>query len=124
MDEELTLFIRGTIRSVWALETLLLVRRDAGRTWTSETLARELRGNAKLASDVLDALETAGLVTRRPDGFVYAPAAPALDELAARLEQTYRQRPVAVINAIVASREDPVRSFAEAFRIRGEPKKP
>jgi hypothetical protein len=124
MDEELTLFIRGTIRSVWALESLLLVRRDAERTWTSETLARELRGNVKLASDVLAGLETAGLVTRRGEGFVYSPAAPPLDELAARLEQTYRQRPVAVINAIVASRDDPVRTFADAFRIRGEPKKP
>jgi hypothetical protein len=124
MDEELALFIRGTIRSVWALETLLLVRRDPAQAWTSESLARELRGNVKLAADLLSALETAGLLARREDGFAYAPATSALDDLSLRLEQTYRQRPVAVINAIVASRDDPVRSFADAFRFRGDPKKP
>ena len=124
MDEALTLFIRGTIRSVWALETLLLTRKDPSRTWTSESLARELRGNAGLAQDVLATLESAGLLAASDAGYAYAPASPRLEALSAELEQTYRLRPVAVVNAIVASRNDPLASFADAFRLKGEPKKP
>ena len=43
-DDALTL-LRSSIRSVWALELLLLLRRHPDRDWSNGDLVRELRGS-------------------------------------------------------------------------------
>jgi DNA-binding IclR family transcriptional regulator len=123
VDEELLDFIKAAVGSVWALELLLFVRARPERGWTQSELARELRSNERLAADALQTFEAAGLLARGQDGFAYSPASPRLDELAGRLAQAYRERPVAVVNAIVSSRKDSLRSFADAFRLKGGPGK-
>lgn len=122
MDEDLVLFIRTAIRSVWALEILLLLRRDRARAWTADAIADELRSNPNLAGEVLECFEAVGLLARRPEGLIFSPASPLLDEITGRLEQTYRERPVAVVNAIVTSPNDRLQSFADAFKLKGGPK--
>jgi hypothetical protein len=118
MDEDLLLLINAAIPSVWALEALIVLQRDRGRTWTAEQLARELRSNGALATDVLRRLERAGLAVGGPDGFRFGPLSQALDLASNRLEEAWRKSPVAVVNAIVTSHNSPVQSFADAFRIR------
>jgi hypothetical protein len=44
-----------------------------------------------------------------------------LGRLCEALERAYRERPVAVINAI-ASPRDRMQSFADAFRLKDDPK--
>jgi hypothetical protein len=122
MDEDLRLFIRATIGSVWALEILLFLRARPGRPFTRDEVARELRSNSTLVSQVFAALETAGLLAAESEGHAYRPASAAMDQLCARLEASYRTSPVAVVNAIVSARRDSVQSFADAFRIKGERK--
>lgn len=119
LDEDLLTFIRGSIRSVWALELLLLLRRTRDRAWTPEDAARELRANPRLVSDQFDGLQTAGLIAC-DDGCRYAPAAPVLDGLCARLETAYRERSGQVIKAIMAGPNDKLQIFADAFRLRGD----
>lgn len=119
MDEDLILFIRAAIPSVWALEALLALRRDPDAVWTPEGLARELRSNAALMLDVLRRLEQAGLVAEADGGRRFSPASPAMDAISARLAQAYRQRPVAVVNAIASGHGEALRS--EAFRVRKAP---
>ncbi len=123
MDEEILDLIRAAVGSVWALELLQFVRAHPERGWSEGELARELRGNERLSTEALHTFEAAGLLARGPEGFAYGPASPRLDELAGRLIQTYRERPVAVINAIVSSRTDSLRSFSDAFRFKGGPGK-
>jgi hypothetical protein len=118
LDEELQSFIQGSIRSVWALEVLLLLRRTADRAWTAAELALELRANERLVADQLQGLQTAGLVAC-DEGCRYAPAAPALDALCGRLEVAYRERSGQVIKAIMAGPNDKLQIFADAFRLRG-----
>ncbi|HVB90295.1 MAG TPA: hypothetical protein VND97_08855 [Beijerinckiaceae bacterium] len=122
MTPELLDFIKGSIRSVWALELLLLMRNDRDKVWTHNTAAREQRSNPNLTAELLAGFEAAGLIVRKNEGYVYAPASPLLEDLCEQLERTYRERPVAVINAIVAPRTDAVRKFADAFRFRGDSK--
>jgi len=117
LDPDLLTFIQGSIRSVWSLEVLLLLRRDRDRTWSAEAVARELRANERLVSDQLPALQTAGLVSCDEDGCTYA-APPALDGLCERLEAAYRERPGQVIKAITAGPNDKIQIFADAFRFR------
>jgi hypothetical protein len=123
VDQDLIEFIRTAVGSVWALELLLFVRAYPDRPWTPAELARELRSNEQLAAGALAVFEAAGLAVRGPDGFVYAPASAELNALAGKLAQAYRERPVAVVNAIVSSRTSSLRSFADAFRFKGGPRK-
>jgi hypothetical protein len=123
VDNEILDFIKAAVGSVWALELLQFVRAHPERGWSVAELARELRSNERLATDALQTFETAGLLARGPEGFAYAPASPRLDDLAGRLIQAYRERPVAVVNAIVSSRTDSLQSFADAFRFKGGPGK-
>lgn len=121
MDEELLIFIRGSLRSVWALELLLLLRRDRQRSWGVGELVQEMRASTPVVNESLQALQKAGLTSGTADGrYSYAPASAALDEISGRLEIAYKQKPVSVVNAIVASPKGTLQTFADAFRIKGK----
>jgi hypothetical protein len=118
LSDALVAFVREHVRSVWALELLMLMKRQPERGWTAEELVRELRAAMGLVSDNLHRFERSGLVVRLDDGrYGFRPAAPVLQELCDELEAAYRQRPVAVVNLIAAPR-DPLQSLADAFRFR------
>jgi len=117
---ELAAFVREHMRSVWAVELLLLLRRDRERRWAAADLVRELRASLPLVNDNLQHFERSGLVMRdEEDVWRYAPAIPVLDDLAGQLEAAYRQRPVSIIN-IIAKPPDPVQGLADAFKFRGD----
>lgn len=118
-NQDLLDFIRDSIRSVWALEMLLALRRHGERAWTAEELVTELRASLPLVKDNLAVFEAAGLVLREGERFRYAPASPWLETLCTELEAVYRERPVTVINAIV-SPSDKLRDLANAFRLKGD----
>jgi DNA-binding IclR family transcriptional regulator len=119
-DPDLAAFVREHLRSVWALELLLVLRRDRERGWTAAELVRELRASTGLVNDNLVRFERSGLVARDDEGrFRYRPAAAVLGALCDRLETAYRQRPVAIVNLIAAPR-DALQSLADAFRFRRE----
>ena len=119
-DAELIELIRRSVRSVWALELLLLMRRQRERSWTADELVSELRASQTLVADNLAVLEATGLVLGEDGLFRYAPASPVLDALCARLDEEYRLRPVAVINVIASSPNDRLHKLANAFRLKGD----
>ena len=95
---------------------MLLLRKQAPRAFAADELVLALRATPALVSTCLDQLQAAGLIVPDDGRWRYAPAAPALDELSGKLEQVYAERPIAVINTIVASPNDRLKSFADAFR--------
>lgn len=115
---ELASFVREHMRSVWAVELLLVLRRDAERAWSPEQLVAELRASINLVQDNLAAFERSGLAISGEGAWRYAAASPVIDALAARLEAAYRERPVTIINLI--ARPDPVQGLADAFKWRGD----
>lgn len=119
LNPELSAFIESAVPSVWALETLLLLRRDPGHGWAVDRLVAELRANPTLVSGCLDGLQRAGLVIGEEGTFRYAPASPTLAALCDDLEAAYRERPVAVVNTIARRRPDPLQGFADSFRFGG-----
>jgi hypothetical protein len=119
LNAELTAFIESAVPSVWALETLLLLRGDRERGWAVDRLVAELRANLTLVNDCLAGLQRGGLVIGEDGVFRYAPASPTLAALADDLEATYRERPVAVVNTIARRRPDPLTGFADSFRFGG-----
>ena len=119
LNTELSAFIESAVPSVWALETLLLLRRDGERDWTVDRLVAELRANVTLVNDCLAGLQRGGLVIGEDGTFHYAPASPTLAALCDDLETAYRERPVAVVNTIARRRPDPLTGFADSFRFGG-----
>lgn len=117
ISDDLLSFIRASIRSTWALELLLLMRKQAPQASAPEELVLALRATPTLVGTCLNQLQRAGLVVREENGaWRYAPAAPALDQLVGELQATYAEKPVTVINAIMAAPTDQLKSFADAFR--------
>jgi hypothetical protein len=121
-DQELRGFVREHVRSVWALELLLLLKRDPEHCWPAADLVRELRASQMLVANNLTQFERGGLVVHDDDDcWRYAPASPVLDALCGELESAYRERPVAIIN-IIAAPPDPIQGLADAFKFRGDGK--
>lgn len=109
--------IGNSIRSVWALELLLLLMRNTPAAMSRPALVRELRASAPLVDTCVDQLEKAGLIACDGDGGCrYAPASAMLEELCAKLAAAYGERPLAVIDVIHAARSDRLTTFANAFR--------
>ena len=121
-DQDLAAFVREHVRSVWALEQLLLLKRDPERCWTPAEVVKELRASMGLVVANLQSFERSGIGVRDDQGcYRYSPAAPILAGLCDRLETAYKERPVAIVNLIAAPR-DPLQSLADAFKFRGDGK--
>ena len=119
-ETELAAFVREHVRSVWALELLLILKRDPERCWPPAALVGELRASATLVNDNLQRFERSGLVVREADDcWRYAPASPVLGTFADALERAYRERPVGIVN-MIARPADPIQGLADAFKFRGD----
>ena len=115
--DELLRFIGSSFRSVWALELLLVLKRDR-RKWSRQELEVALRASELVISQSVDSLVAAGLASFEGEGVIYMPGS---DEVAACLdgvEELYSARPNAVRRAIIASSARGATAFADAFRLR------
>jgi hypothetical protein len=121
LDDSLLTFIEGVVPSVWALEALVLLRSEPRQVWSADELVSALRASRPLVDQVLASFETVGLVGREEGGFRYGPPSAVIDGLCEALEAAYRERPVAVVNAIVRRRSDSLGGFSDAFRLKPKP---
>jgi hypothetical protein len=120
VDRDVFQFIREHVRSVWALELLLRLKRDPERCWTVDELVGDLRASHSLVADNLAAFESAGLVVADDRGcFRYQPAAAVLAKVCDDLDAAYRAKPVTVIRWISAPTER-LQSLADAFKFKGK----
>jgi hypothetical protein len=118
-EEDAIAFAAASLNSVWALELLLLLRRDPSRAWQAEALIRELRSSQVVVGDALQNLEAAGLTITAPDGrYSYHARTPELDELVLQLEELYRLKPMALMKAIVTSPNKNLQVLSDAFKLK------
>jgi hypothetical protein len=108
-------FVRRSLKSVWALELLLLLRASPDRAWTTAELVGELRANDSLVSRILDDFRRHGLVGGE-GGWRYLADAPDAT-LCDQIEALYRERPMTLIKAI-STPPDRLQALADAFRIK------
>lgn len=119
-DEEFGEFVKTHIPTIWALEILLRLHADPNRRWLEPELIKELRASKTLIDENLLRFERHGLVLKDGEYWYFAPASSSLQTMTDQLSVLYRERPVYVKGLI--ARTDPIRSLAQAFRIkRGEP---
>jgi hypothetical protein len=108
-SDEFCRFIQLSIPSVESAELLLALRTAAG----------PVKPDTPEAARQMEAFRARGLVQFGADGAAsYQPATPELAKHADTLDAAWRQRPVTLIRVIYALRDQKIRSFADAFRIR------
>jgi hypothetical protein len=119
LSDRLRKFIQTNVRTIWALEMLLLMCRTQGRSWTPEELNRELRGSIGLVTNNLIKFEKAGLVQREADErYRWAPSMPELQEMGQELVSAYSTHPFTVIKAVTEVHSERLQSLADAFKIK------
>lgn len=115
-------FIADHIESAEQLDALMQVYLQRERDWTAEAVSQAIYTVPQSAARTLARLAELGFlsVSGGPHAPVYryAPAGPEADRRVEELAETYRTQRVAVVKHVFASRVDPVRSFADAFRLR------
>ena len=116
---DLLQFIGSSFRSIWALELLLVLKRDR-RLWPHEELVSNLRASDLVVTKALDGLVAAGLASLEEGGASYMPVSKEVAAYVDDLEKLYAARPDAVRRVIVAATASGATAFADAFRLRGD----
>lgn len=110
-------FLQINIASVDAAEVLLVLFRNAERSWSpADVLARlgPVLSEAEIGR-ILEDFRSKGLVG---DGYRYQPSSPALAEDVSTLARAYEERPVTLFRLIYALKKTGLQALAEAFRLR------
>jgi hypothetical protein len=116
-------FLQRCIANVDAAEFLLTLAKSSDRSWEVTELLAQLApsttvGDAE-AQRCVDALQQCGIVGRDADKRVRYRPSPAHDAHVARLSRLYLERPVTLFRMIYALRDSKIRTFADAFKLRG-----
>jgi len=107
--------------SVAQLEILLLLHREPSRQWTAEQVAGELRINPAAAAEQMNVLCDRQLLAcdgGRSKQYHDAAHTPQVAAAIDQLTRLYNERRVTVITLVFTKPSDPLRSFADAFKIR------
>jgi hypothetical protein len=118
-EDEVLAFVQKSIKSVWALELLLLLRRNRQRAWSTKDLVLEMRSSEAAVAEALSGLRGIGFVSAESDGFRYESSNPDLDRISGSIEELYSTKPLAVAKAIISAPNDKLRLFADAFKLKG-----
>lgn len=124
IPDEVRGFVVRHIESLEQLEVLLLLARDPARCWDAPGVAAEMRTSLPSVEGRLRDLERRGLLAP-VDGtarFRYAPATPDLESAVTKLAEAYVNHRYSIIELIFSKPMDHIRVFADAFRIRKEPR--
>lgn len=122
ISEEAALSFAGALfKSVWALELLFLLRRQAEREWRQDEMILDLRSSQVVVAEGLDNLLSAGLAVEIDAGrYRYQSGSPAMEEIIDKLQKIYAMKPAAVIREIVMSPNRKLQILSDAFKFKNE----
>jgi hypothetical protein len=123
LPEAVRTLLAERLDSIAQLELLLLLHRTAPEAWQAAMLAAELRLETAWTQRQLVQLRDAGLLVEDPPGsgtFRFEAADVALGKAVEALAICYAERRVTVVSLLYSRPRDPIRVFADAFRIRRE----
>lgn len=116
-DADVTQFVLHGLRSVWALEALVLIAESPGADWSTTRLTQELRASLPLVEDIVRRLIAYGLLVDEGETFRFQPASPELADLVLRTKAAYRHKPFAMIS-LIGRGPAALQGLADAFRFR------
>jgi len=113
--------IADRIQTTEQLEILLLLFRHPDRWWSAESIGEELQITTLSAGHRLEELASGMLLDARVAEsvmFRYKPVSSDLEATVGDLARLYAEVPLQITTLIRARAADPIRGFADAFRIR------
>jgi hypothetical protein len=117
-DEEIAKFVSASIPSVWALESLLVLKGAAPEVRSKQELVSQLRSSDLAITQGLARLEQAGLIVHDRDSYAYQPASAVIAALADEIERVYGLKPVWLMQIILSAKSDNLQVFADSFRLK------
>lgn len=120
LPEDVERFIAEHVDNIEQLEILLLLRSQPARAFEPAEVTAELRLGPASAPQRLADLTARGFLAASadPPRYTFAPDHGDKERVISDLAHCYAERRVAVITQIFSPRSDPVRSFADAFKLR------
>jgi hypothetical protein len=118
IPQDLQEFIMRHVDSVAHLEGLLLLRREADRTWSPEELAARLYIRIDEATELLVRLRADGFLSGG-ESYGFAPQTAEQWQLVDRLADAYSRHLIPITNMIHAKPRR-IREFSDAFKFRRE----
>jgi hypothetical protein len=122
LPPEVIAFLDEHIFSLSQLEVLLLVREARPESRTAAELSAVAHLPERSITPWLEAFADRGLLTRDPrGGYCAAEGSPEAGAVLDAVTDCWLRRRVSLSRHVYASREDPARRFADAFRFRKDP---
>jgi hypothetical protein len=122
LPPEVVAFLDDHIFSLSQLEVLLLVREVAPESRSARDVSAVTHLPERSITPWLEAFVERGLLARAAgSGYCAADVGPTTGALLEAVADCYVRRRVSLSRHVYASREDPARRFADAFRFRKDP---
>ena len=121
LPQALLRFIQSSIPTYQAAEILLFLAAHPEREWKPEEIVVAMRPvviTVPAVKEYIALFKARGIVTDRDACFQYAPSSPDVENGIAALAHAYNERPVTLIAAIYRIADNPIQSFADAFKLR------
>jgi DNA-binding transcriptional ArsR family regulator len=120
--EDVRRFLDDYVESIDQLEILRLLWERPEVDCSVADLSAEIQAEPADVAAHLTALRARGLLVSSDPGsglvYRFGPRSLELEALLRATLQHYRERPVSMIKLVVARSKDPLRKFADAFRVR------
>jgi len=116
----LRLFLQQRLTSIDQIEIVLLLMRDPARAWTAPEVAAAVGTPQESAAMRLFLLASGGLIVFEAAGmpkYRYASGNAEADAMLSELAELYEVDPAGVA-VLVGAPPDPLRSFADAFKLK------
>jgi len=122
LSEEIQGFIRNYLDSLEELEILLLLHSQSGKDWTVQSVNESIRSSMNSVQQRLEKLRSAGFLSFDASQRIYrySPATAELAKTVDLLSNAYREKRLKCIEAIFSKPVHDIRSFSDAFRLRGK----
>lgn len=125
ISDDVRELIRRRVTSMDHVEVLMRLFEAHGEPMTAQELERGARLGPQTVTRCATELVNARLITHDPASNSYRYSAPNIDRpTVEELSALYHQRPVTLVKMVYAQPPSPVKSFADAFRLRDDDDKP
>ena len=122
VSEKLEHFLRARLTTADQIEIVLLLMKEPERSWTAPEVSSALRMPPESAAMRLFLLASGGLIVFEPSGvprYKFAGGDDETKEILQELATAYESNRDAVRAIVGAGPSDPVRTFADAFKLKG-----
>lgn len=111
-------FLTDCIETVSQLELLFFILENKSKSWTADSISKELRTHPSMALKQMEILFAKGILSKENESYSYKPQTKKLEEDIKQLFDLYHERPVAIVTYIYTKPEDKLKGFADAFKFK------